>query len=256
MGCLVIYIGPVHSCTNSTLWEAYSPAAIFFKGAGNHSNTQAVTVQPDIHSLLGRESAHTGEEYCSRTQRHTAGAETRTKDLPVQSRRHIVTSPWCPAGIWSVYFRCRDAKVGHCQGACRLQSVVLFHPTQSQWDGSAIYVVMRATRDAQPPLMKGEKLISTNFIRAGIEPPTADLADERLCPLLRHFSRPPPPSHFNQQYVVPGLGPIWRPGKSFWNNLGLMHPEPPPPNLVGRGCAARSWFPAVPHLDQSLDTAM
>ena len=35
----------------------------------------------------------------------------------------------------------------------------------------------------QSPVLKGEKLISTNFTQVGIEPLTADLADEHLYPL-------------------------------------------------------------------------
>ena len=53
-----------------------------------------------------------------------------------------------------------------------LSSVVLLHPTQSQRDSSAIYVVMRATRDTQSIVLNGEKLISTKFAWVGIEAPT------------------------------------------------------------------------------------
>ena len=48
---------------------------------GNYSNTQAITVQPGTHSLLGLDSAQTGEVPCLRTQHHTAAAKIHTSDL-------------------------------------------------------------------------------------------------------------------------------------------------------------------------------
>ena len=74
--------------------------------AGNYSNTQAITVQPRTHSLLGRESLHTGEVSCPRTQHHTTAAETHPQDLSSPMLQIIVTAPWRPACIWSIYFRC------------------------------------------------------------------------------------------------------------------------------------------------------
>ena len=62
--------------------------------AGNCSNTQVIPVQPGTHSLLGRESAHTGEVSCPRTQRQTPAAETRTHGRPPNPKSQaIVTAP-------------------------------------------------------------------------------------------------------------------------------------------------------------------
>ena len=51
----------------STTRGAYSPAAI--SGARNYSNTQAFTVLPGTHLLLGRESARVGKVPCLGAQR-------------------------------------------------------------------------------------------------------------------------------------------------------------------------------------------
>ena len=114
---------------------------------GSYLNTQAFTVQPGTYSLLGWESAHSGEVPCPRAQRHTAAAKTsRSKS------QAIATVPRRPACIWSI---CSDII-----GTLKLITAVLCgssRPTQCQWDGTAIYVVMRATRDTQSPLLKSEK---------------------------------------------------------------------------------------------------
>ena len=125
-------------------------------GAGNKSNTQAITVQPGTHSLLGRESAHTGEVSCPRTQRHTAAAETRTQDLSVLSRR-----PWSrrhdALHVYGVYIlNLGTLRVVTVRELVVLSGSVATH-SKSQSDGTAIYVVMRATRDTQSPKLKGEK---------------------------------------------------------------------------------------------------
>ena len=59
--------------------------------AGNQSGTRAITVQPGPHSLVGRESVHTGKVSCPRIQRHAAAAETsRSK---IAGRSHRATTP-------------------------------------------------------------------------------------------------------------------------------------------------------------------
>ena len=77
-------MGPARSSINSTPWGTYSPAA----------TPALVTVQTHKQSLStrhpftpgSRESAHTGEVPCPRTQRHIAPAETLNQDLSIQSR--------------------------------------------------------------------------------------------------------------------------------------------------------------------------
>ena len=71
--------------------------------AGNYSKSQAITIQSGNHSLLGRESAHTGEVPYSRTQRHTAA--TKTPHLrPLDPKWWAVaTAPRRPVCIWSIY---------------------------------------------------------------------------------------------------------------------------------------------------------
>ena len=54
--------GPVYSSAILTARGVYSPAAII--GPQNYSNTQAFTVLPGTHLLLGRESARVGKVPC------------------------------------------------------------------------------------------------------------------------------------------------------------------------------------------------
>ena len=83
-----LVIGPVRSSTvTMQLSSLGSIQPCYHHGAGNYSNTQAVTVQPGTHLFLGRESPHAGEVSCPRIQRQTAAAETRTQDLSVQTHR-------------------------------------------------------------------------------------------------------------------------------------------------------------------------
>ena len=110
---VALVIGPVHSSTNSTLWRV--PCC--HHGTGNYSNTQAITVQPGIHSLLGWESAHTGEVSCPRTQRPTRQLRPIPKTFQSKVADHSHT-PQCPACIWRIQFRCTDTEGGHCRGAC------------------------------------------------------------------------------------------------------------------------------------------
>ena len=81
-------------------------------GAGDCSNTQAITVQPGTHSLLGRESAHTGEVSYPGTQSQNPTAKTYTQDVLILSRRS--QSPTRDAlHLWSIYFSCGDTYSGH-----------------------------------------------------------------------------------------------------------------------------------------------
>ena len=121
-------------------------------GTGNYSSTQAITVQPGTHSLLTWESALACKVSCPRTQRQTAAAKSRTQLRPVSTRlQTIVTAPWCPACIWSIYFRCRDTEGSHCQGACSPQWLFAFHSMPGRQHCHLQYVVMRATRDTLSP---------------------------------------------------------------------------------------------------------
>ena len=61
-----LVMGPSCSSTSSTPGGTYSPCC--HHGAGSYSNTQVIAVQLGVHSLLGEESAHTGEVHCPRTQ--------------------------------------------------------------------------------------------------------------------------------------------------------------------------------------------
>ena len=121
-------------------------------GAGNYSDTQAITVQPGNLSLLGRDTARTGEASFSRTKCQTVAAETRSQDLSIPSCR--LQSPRHDAlHVHGVYIL--DVGTLRKVPARELSSsVVLLHLTQCQWDGTAIYVVMRATRDTQSPLLR------------------------------------------------------------------------------------------------------
>ena len=87
-----------------------------------------MTVLPGTHSFLGRESAHTGEVSCLRTQRHTTGAETSTKDSQSKVAGH---SPRHDAlRVCGVY----NLDVGTLRVVTveDLSSVVLLRPTPGQ----------------------------------------------------------------------------------------------------------------------------
>ena len=107
--CMVI--GPVRSSTNSTpCMGSIQPCC--HHGAGNYSNTQAITVQPRAHSLLSRKGAHTGKVPCPWIQHHTAATKTRSRDLP--SRYKVAGSshaPRLPGRTWSVYSDIATLKV-------------------------------------------------------------------------------------------------------------------------------------------------
>ena len=51
-----------------------------------------------------------------------------------------------------------------------VSSVVVLHPSQSQWDGTVICMVMQATRDTQSPLLNGENKSSQASPTAGLKP--------------------------------------------------------------------------------------
>ena len=75
-------------------------------GAGNYSYTQAVTVQPGTHSLLCRELAHTGEVSCPRTAPNRSSWDPYPRPPFSRKSQVIVTAPWRPACIRSIYFGC------------------------------------------------------------------------------------------------------------------------------------------------------
>ena len=110
--------------TRSCQYQLNSPGSIqpcCHHGAGNYSNTRAITVQPGTHSLLDRESAHTGEVSCARTRRHPAAAETRipeTSQSQVAGHSHRSVTP-CIYGIYILDIGTPEG--GHCQGTCRPQ---------------------------------------------------------------------------------------------------------------------------------------
>ena len=145
-----LIIGAVHSSINSTLWKPYNPAAI----------TTPVTIQIHKRSLSNQVPIHSWVKRVyikvkCLIQGHSA---TPRQPRPVpKTFQSIVTAPWRPACIWSLFFFLRYIGSLMVDTARSLSSsVVLLHPTQCQWDGSAIYVVMLSTRDTQSPLLKGK----------------------------------------------------------------------------------------------------
>ena len=75
----LLVTGPIHSEAISTPRGAYSPAAI--SGAWNYPNTQAFTVVPGTHLLLGRESARVGKVPCLGAQRRDIIQPSRGSNL-------------------------------------------------------------------------------------------------------------------------------------------------------------------------------
>ena len=111
-------MGPVGSSTNSTCWGAHSPCC--HNSTGDYSNTQATTVQPGTHSVLGWEGAHIGGVPCPRTQHQTTAAwdvDPRPQPKVTGRSHHAMT----PCMYMEHTFRCRDTEGGHCQGVCHPQ---------------------------------------------------------------------------------------------------------------------------------------
>ena len=69
----------------------------------------------------------------------------------------IVTAPWCPACIWSIYFRCRDTEGGHYQGAFCPQWFFYLPLNVSETAPWSIYGLMQVTGHTQSPVLKGKK---------------------------------------------------------------------------------------------------
>ena len=93
-------MGPVRSSTNATPWGAYSPCCHL--GAGNYSDTRAVTVQPvPNHSWVKR--VHIQVKCLAQGHSVTPRQE---RPVPKTSRSKLVgraTGPRCLACTWSVY---------------------------------------------------------------------------------------------------------------------------------------------------------
>ena len=124
------------------------------------------------HSLLdlGWETAYAGEVLPKDAALHldtwyTLIAETCTQDLSVSPNRRPQSPHHNALHVYGVYIRIfRDTEGGHFQVACYPQWF-FYIPTQCQWDGTTIYVVMWAMRDTQFLVLKGEKKISTSLSR-------------------------------------------------------------------------------------------
>ena len=97
--------GPVRSEAISTPWGAYSPAAIF--STQNYSNTQAFTVLPGTHLVLGRESARVSKVPSLEAQHQSifSAAGDRTHDLSLHHACYhwATTSPHHNILAYSVY---------------------------------------------------------------------------------------------------------------------------------------------------------
>ena len=174
-------MGPVCSSTNSTPWGAHSPCC--HHGTRYYSNTQAITLHSGTHSLLGLESVTVspGEVPFLVTQHYTMAAETRTREFliqgcglqpPHQNSLHVYAVYIQLQGHWGWSLRVvtEGGHWGWSLPVSMLSPVVLLCPTQSQWDGTAIYVVIRATRDTQSPMLKSEKQIFTSLSQMGTDP--------------------------------------------------------------------------------------
>ena len=74
-------------------------------GAGNYSNTQGITVQSGTHSFLCRQSAHTGEVSCPKTEAHSGSRDPYPRPVSPKSQA-AGSASWRPACIWSTHFRC------------------------------------------------------------------------------------------------------------------------------------------------------
>ena len=133
-----------------------------FKHASNH----AVTVQPGTHSLLGQESVRVYRwhvwpndtvPHCGNQDPYLGPRDPKMWAAATQSR--------CPACVVHIL------DIGRVKVVTAMSSsLVLLRPTPSQWDGTTIYVVLRATRDTQPPVLKGENESPQTFPATRLEP--------------------------------------------------------------------------------------
>ena len=73
--------------------------------------------------------------------------------------------PLCPGDFtWLVIVDDGNTEGGHCQGACRPQWF-FYVPLQVSETAPPFYVVMRATRDTQSPMLKSENFFSESLPR-------------------------------------------------------------------------------------------
>ena len=143
----LLVIGPVRSSTNSTLWGAYSPAAIMAL-VTIHTHKQSLSNQVPIHSWVEKVHIHMkclpqGHSAKPRQPRHVP--KTFRSKVAGHSHRALTTRMY----MKYIVFMYRDT--GWSLPGSLSSSVVPLRPTQCQWDGATIYVVVRATRDTQSP---------------------------------------------------------------------------------------------------------
>ena len=114
----------------------------------NYSNTQEYHRPTKHRSILGQDSAGTGEKPRPMTQGHTAAAKIRTQDLSIQRRW-----PYTDAAAQRhacIYTECIFKYIGTLRVVTAREHVVLsgsFMPHSKSLKGTTTYVVMRATRD-------------------------------------------------------------------------------------------------------------
>ena len=123
--------------------------------------------QPGTHSLLGWESAHAGEVHVlfSNTAPHWRSRSSCPRPLR-PNLQAIVTAPRRPACIWTII----QIITGTLTVITAKEHVALsgsFTPHTKSVRRHRHYVVMRATRDTQSPILKGESCISTRLSRKG-----------------------------------------------------------------------------------------
>ena len=95
-----------------------------------------------------------------------------------------------------------DTESGHCQGACHSQWFFYVPLQVSETASPFTYMAMRAMRDAQSPMLKGEKHISAGLSCAhrGLNP--VPLRDRRARYHLRYCT---PPIIYEQKHMVKQL---------------------------------------------------
>ena len=156
-------MGPAHSSTNSTPWEPYSIQRCYHRDAENQyiqrTRKHCSTRYPFIPG--SRERKYLQVRCLARgTHRQTSatGSVPEIYRWEVAGRSHLATTPWMLMDYYSDMGTLMVVTTRELN--CRFRGFVCFAfyiPFQCQWDGTAMYVVMWATKGTQSPTLKVEK---------------------------------------------------------------------------------------------------
>ena len=145
--------------------EEHTALLLFFQSTDNYSNTQAITVQPGTHSLLGWESAHAGQ--CP-AQGYSATLQQQ-RPIPKTSQSKVIGHGHC-AMMPCIYIVYITLDLGTLR-VVNARELVIFGGSFTSHSKSVRRLLPCEWQEIQSPMLKDEKLVSTNCTQVGINPP-------------------------------------------------------------------------------------